>query len=276
MSNPQNWPFASTEERARCDALFCPYRDWYTPDQARTVAVFSILGIAALALVVLIYGSFAFGSCFERCWAGGRKRRVATTTNNTTTTTTSTIPFRALVGAEPFLPLVHSSLFPEPFFAFDVAAVPPRFLPVCARHQHQQQPPQQPPPEADDRQALASGKRASASEGSLLSHLSLCSRKDLPTVTDARARAALFATVRYYAPAPATAAGSSRAPPAVGADGPVVVVPNRHPQAPTSRMLKVLTPAQLQQPEVAVPLAVAKPLPPGWAVMVRACVVAGF
>lgn len=204
---------------------------------------------------MLIYGSFALGSCLESCCGGGRKRRVGPTT---TTTTTAAIPFRALVGAEPYLPLVHSSLFPEPFFAFDVAAIPPRFLPVCARQQ-QPQPQLRPSDEA-----LASGKRASEMG---LSHLSLCSRKDLPTVTDTRARAALFATVRYYAPAPATEAEAA-AVPVVGVDG-KVVVPNANPQAPTNKMLKVLTPAQLQQPEVAVPLTVTKPLPPGWLVMVR-------
>lgn len=224
---------------------------WFTPDQARTVAVFTILGFAALALVVLIYSSFALNTCLRSCCpGGGRKRRVAAAAaqDGVGAAAPPAIPFRSLVGAEPYLPLLHSKLFPEPFLAFDAAAVPPRFLPaLCARHYHR--------PAGMDKRESDRG----------IAHLSLCSRRDVPTAPDAAARAALYGTVRYYPPSSsqqldggnnATTAGSG-----------AVVVPNAARLPPQSRMMEVLTPAQLQQPDVAVPLTVAKPLPPGWVAM---------
>lgn len=266
----------------------CTYRDWFTPPQAKTVAVFTILGFAALALVVLIYGSFALDSCLRACCPRGKRRRHRRvgpdngdnnddnnnndTTVATATSTLSTIPFRALVGAEPYLPLVHSALFPEPFFAFDVATVPPRFLPVCAAHH---------PHAAAINTHQEGGGRQESVRG--LAGLSLCSHRDLPTAPDAAARAGLFAAVRYYPPPPSmvgTAAGAGKGGSggSSGGGSPTVLrVPNPAPVTPgRNRILQVLTPAQLQQPEVAVSLAVSKPLPPGWVAMVdpadgRAC-----
>ena len=77
----------------------------------------------------------------------------------------SNIPFRSLLGAEPYLPLIRSSQFPDPFLAFDISPVPVHFLPVC---QH------------------------IAAKSSEIKALSLCSRRDLPAIKDELERASLF------------------------------------------------------------------------------------
>lgn len=226
--------------------------------------MFTVLGFVSLVLVVLIYGSFALGSCFRGCCLNKdrRKRRqqvaaaVQDDGSNDTTTTTE-IPFRALVGAEPYLPLLHSPLFPEPFFAFDIATVPPRYLPIC-NHTNQNNHGQE-------------GQHTHKKKTRTFGGASLCSRRDLPSLPTAAARAAFFATVRYYPLPEAEAAAAAGAVEAASLQpaSTTVRVPNPSPVAPGSRMMGVLTPAQLQQPEVAVDLAVSKPLPPGWVVMVR-------
>jgi hypothetical protein len=208
----------------------------------------------ALVVVVLIYGSFALGTCLRSCCPGRKRAKPATTAMP------ATIPFRALICAEPYLPLIHSSLFPEPFLAFDAATVPPRFLPHCSHHH---------------RPAAGVGDTRHDSVRGGLAHLVLCSHKDLPTVPDAKTRARLFATVRYYPPAqPPTEGGLATAAAAAaaggGGGGATVVVPNPNPMAPRNTLMGVLTPAQLQQPEVSVPLTVYRPLPPGWVVMLDA------
>ncbi len=241
--------------------------------------------MVSLVLVVLIYGSFALGSCLRRCCPRRRKGRVAA--HDAGASAAAAIPFRALVGAEPYLPLVHSSLFPEPFFAFNAAAVPlpPRFLPVCPPHHHHHHHPQAAASGAgvdddddDDDGAATRRPHGSSERQGGLARLSLCSRKDLPTVADAAARAGLFSTVRYFPlrlPEGKESGGAATADAAVaeaaGASASVVLVPNPSPVAPKNRMMQMLTPAQLQRPAVAVSLTAAKPLPPGWVVMVRIC-----
>lgn len=77
----------------------------------------------------------------------------------------SNISFRSLLGAEPYLPLIRSSQFPDPFLAFDISQVPIHFLPV---YQHV------------------------AMKSSEIKSLSLCSKRDLPAIKDELERGSLF------------------------------------------------------------------------------------